>query len=142
MENRSRSTLFLMEQMIVILVFAFCAAVCVKLVAEAHVITTRNNDKKNAIIAAESGAECFKAYAGDMVKTAAALGGNYSGSADILHVYYDGEWRVCREEDSVYIMSVTGSVSADYKVLLTGYIIVAKNTGEELLSLPVSITRN
>jgi hypothetical protein len=131
-----------MEQMIVILVFAFCAAVCVKLIAEAHLITTRNNDVKNAIIAAESGAECFKAYGGDMGMAAAALGGSYAGAADVFHVYYDSEWRICREADSVYIMSVTASVSPDFTALLTGHVTVTKNTGAELLSLPVNVARN
>jgi len=129
-----------MEQMIVILVFAFCAAVCVKIISEAHIITTRNYETKNSIITAESGAECFKAFSGDAAKIAATLEGIYTGTKEnaLIQVYYDEEWRVCQEEKAVYIMSISSYISSDFIALRIGDISVTKKTGEELLSFTTS----
>jgi len=138
MEKRSRSTLFLMEQMIVIVVFAFCAAVCVKLIGEAHVISTRNNDIKNAIITVESAAECFKAFSGDMPKIAEILGGTYNEQT-VLTVYYDDEWRISNQEEAVYIMSIINHNDPAKKPLITADIQVRRTTGDDILTLTVSV---
>ena len=61
MKWRSRSTLFLMEQLIAIAVFAICAAVCVKILFVAHQKTVDAVDTRYALIIAENAAEIFKA---------------------------------------------------------------------------------
>lgn len=57
---RGRSSLFLMEQLIVIAVFAICAAVCVKIMFIARTITVDAVDTRYALLIAESEAEGFK----------------------------------------------------------------------------------
>ena len=143
METRSRSTLFLMEQMIAILVFAFCAAICVKLISEAHIIATNSNDIKNSIIAAENGAECFKAFLGDADSIATTLGGEHTaiGEITLITVYYDNEWRVTNDVLSVYIMTITSYVPDNQKLLKYADISVNKTNGEELLALKVAVPK-
>jgi len=130
-----------MEQMIVIVVFAFCAAVCVKLIGEAHVISTRNNDIKNAIITVESAAECFKALSGDLPKIAGILGGTYNEQST-LTVYYDDEWHISNQEGAVYIMSITPHNDPTRKPLITADILVRRTTGNEIFTLTVSTRGN
>jgi len=44
MVRRSRSTLFLMEQLIVIAVFAICAAACVKILTTSYFMAKQTRD--------------------------------------------------------------------------------------------------
>ena len=104
MNTRSRATLFLIEQLIVIAVFAICAAACVKILTSAYFTANESRDTSNAILIAENGAEVFKAVSGDLGRTAEILGGvpaNVDGS-DAAVVYYDNHWRNCGEENAVF----------------------------------------
>ena len=95
--GRSRSALFLIEQLIVVTIFAVCASVCVKIFVGSYLMAKDTRDMNRALIAAKNGAECFKAY-GDLGKTAYALNeGEHGmdGSPDAAVVYYDAAWRVC-----------------------------------------------
>ena len=134
MESRSRSMLFLMEQMIAIIVFAFCAAVCVRIIAEANILANHSNDMKNAIIVSENGAECFKAFSGDPDKITATLGGSYTGSKEdaLITIYYDDEWMVSESGGAAYIMSIRIYEKS-------GDISVSRVSGDELISLKVSV---
>jgi len=62
-----------MEQLIVVAVFAICAAVCVQIISVAHAMTTDATDTRRALIAAENAAESFKAFGGDTAQAAAFL---------------------------------------------------------------------
>ncbi|MCL1843269.1 MAG: hypothetical protein FWF79_05610 [Defluviitaleaceae bacterium] len=61
MKERSGFALFLTEQLIVIAVFAICAAVCVKILSVAHTKTVDAVDTRLALVIAENAAEHFKA---------------------------------------------------------------------------------
>lgn len=101
----SGHALFLIEQLIVIAVFAVCAAVCVKIFTESFIIADTSADMNNAVLAAESGAECFKAVPGDIAASAELLGGAVDGGDAV--VYYDGDWRVSGEPDALYILRLS-----------------------------------
>jgi len=141
MSRRSGSTLFLMEQLIVVAIFAICAAACVRILTESYFMATKTRDLSNAIHAAESGAECFKAASGDIGKVARIIGGTSSGDkgADAVIIYYDKNWSVCGEGDAVYKMSLTrGTSGAGASLLLPGELSVEKLTGEVLIAFTVS----
>ena len=102
-----KSSLFLMEQLIVILVFALCAAICVKIFVSSYIIASDSKDLNHALLIAESGAECYKAAAGDMGKAAHILGGSLqSGVAGGLTVFYDDRWRVCADNEAAYVLRI------------------------------------
>ena len=130
-----------MEQLIVVATFAICAAACVKILAASYFMATSARDKSNAIRAAETGAECFKAVFGDIAKTAEILGGssvNINGASEAV-VYYDKDWRVCDEKDAVYIMRLlSGNAVADPAQPLSGELLVGMMEGEEILSFPIA----
>jgi len=142
MNNRSRSTLFLIEQLIVIAVFAICAVACVSILATAFFYAGDSNAAGNALIAAESGAEIFKATGGDFGAVADMLGGaaEGSGSSGSVVVYYDKAWQVCGIADARYFLHFIGVVPNDSpgSNLVRGELIVAKITGEELVAFPVA----
>ena len=139
--NRSRSTLFLMEQLIVIATFAVCAAACIKILAASYFMATETRNMSNAIRAAENSAECYKAVSGDVEKTAQIMGGipiNIDG-ADAAIVYYDSNWRVCGEQGAVYLLRlVDTSPETGLAALASGDLSVEKLTGEEILAFSVA----
>ena len=143
MKERSKSTLFLMEQLIVIAVFALCAAACVRILASSYLMAVESRDKLNAIRAAESGAECFKAVSGDAVKLAEIIGGTYEnidGSAMVV-VYYNNEWDVCdmTDQNVRYILRLVIDDSAEQlSTLSSGELIIEKSTGERIIAIPVA----
>ena len=113
--KRSRSSLFLMEQLIVITVFAVCAAACVKILTSSYFMAHDTRDIGNAILVSESAAECFKAVLGDYAKTAETLGGslgNVDGKAAVI-VYYNSKWLVCGKDDAAYVLNIVSSDQPD-----------------------------
>jgi len=76
MKNRtSKSVLFLMELMLIILFFSLCSSVCLKIFAGAKKASDYSNDLNNACVLARSGAECYKAFDGNLNKVSKELGG-------------------------------------------------------------------
>ena len=137
MSRRSGTTLFLMEQLIVVAIFAICAAACVRILTESYFMATDSRDLSNAIRVAESSAECYKAVAGDVEKAAKILGGTTTGASAV--VYYNGEWSVCGESEAKYKMNLSGVPPATGSVqVLSGEVSVEKLTGEVILAFKVS----
>jgi hypothetical protein len=141
MNKRSRSTLFLIEQLIVIAVFAICSTACVKILTSAYVAARESKDVTNAISVAESGAECFKAVNGDVNKASEMLGG-FTGITDNINeavIYYDKQWQVCKRNDAAYIFYlIKGKPETQSTSLIMGEIYVGKITGECLMNLQVA----
>ena len=139
MNNRSRSTLFLIEQLIVIAVFALCAAACVRILADSYFTANNSRDLSNALLVAESGAESFKATGGDIDLIAGLMGGNtdsFRGSPAAV-IYYDKQWNVCSEGSAYYKLLLVCNEPAERPALMEGELSVEKITGEELIFLTV-----
>ena len=143
MNRRSRSTLFLMEQLIVVAVFAICAAACVRILSASYFMATETKEMNNAIRVAESSAESYKATEGDLQKTAEVLGGStvsINGSTAAV-VFYDKDWHVCSESDAQYMLRMVKEPTADAPATLhSGVLSIEKLTGELILTFPVSAT--
>ena len=134
MKERTRASLFLMEQLIVITVFAVCASVCAWIFAEAFFVSKDANDLNYALIAAKNGAETFKAY-GTAKETAEALGGVY-GSDGSAVVYYDKNWRVSTESEAAYVLRLIGAEDTTFSFLYE--LSVETVTGEEIIAFTVA----
>ena len=88
--KRSGTTLFLIELMICVGVFAFCAAVCLGIFAWARQMTRKSTDLSAAALAVQSAAECYKAAKGDPTVCAALLGADIGPNG--LTLYFDETW--------------------------------------------------
>ena len=131
--NRSRSTLFLIEQLIVIAVFAACAAICVSILSASYLMADSSRGRASALQAAQSAAEIFKAVSGDAEAASRLMGG--TGSV----VCYDADWNVTGEGEAAYTLSFDFSAAPD----IPGYppsreISVKDSGGVEMISLSVS----
>ena len=142
MTHRSKSTLFLIEQLIVIAVFAICAVACISILTSAYFTANDSQATNHAILKAESAAEAFKATDGDIEAIANVLGGTSGTAADGVSgvaVYYDSSWQVCSEGNASYQLGLVVYAPGDQKPgLIKGEITVLKITGEELVSFPIA----
>lgn len=66
--QKSKSALFLMELIIVILFFALTSAVCMQVFVKAHLIAEDTNSMNQAILAANNAAESFFEYSDEPAK--------------------------------------------------------------------------
>jgi type II secretory pathway pseudopilin PulG len=141
MNQRSRSTLFLIEQLIVVAVFAICSAACVRILTSAYLTVRESKDVMNAVSVAQSGAESYKAFAGDVGKVAELLGGvtNKTDSISEATIYYDRQWQVCGKDSAFYVFHLmNGDPEALSASPVIGDILVEKLTGESLVAFKVA----
>ena len=106
MEKRkgSKSRIFLAELMIDVLFFTIAAAICLTIFAKAYTMSRESREKNQALIAAQQGAESFKAGGEEgLVKTLGAVkeeDGSYA-------VYYDAKWNpAAGPGEAAYILRV------------------------------------
>lgn len=72
---KNRAALVLMEQLVVVLVFALAAALCLLAFAHSHRISTETELRDRAVDLAVTGCETVKACRGDLEAAEKALGG-------------------------------------------------------------------
>lgn len=85
---KSKASLGLMEQLVMILVFALSAALCLSLFVRADSLSRETSQLDRAAVLAQTGAETLKACGGDLEETAKLLSGEVSGGT-----------LLCRQED-------------------------------------------
>jgi len=142
MAQRSKSTLFLIEQLIVIAVFAICAAACISIFTAAYFYTNDSAAASKAIVKAESAAEVFKATGGNVAVAADILGGTTLSTDSGMIVYYDKEWQICGIIDASYLLSLvtdTQNQTNREQSLITGTLTIIRYTGEQLVSFPLAV---
>ena len=144
MTQRSKSTLFLIEQLIVIAVFAISAVACVSILSTAFFYTNDSSATRHALIRAESSAEVYKATGGDFSAVASAMGGvvrQSESDADIVVVYYDSNWQNSDEANAGFVMTLKADTSwnpYDFEFTAAN-LVIERITGEELLTLELAV---
>ncbi|SFQ36184.1 hypothetical protein SAMN02910358_01766 [Lachnospiraceae bacterium XBB1006] len=112
MESRSKAPLALMEQVIMVLVFALAAAICVKAFVMARSMSIQSRTRDRAMEICQSMAEQYKS---EQLNTTPEA------------VFYDGMWRVT-EENSTYKLEFKADNNDAYEVSGTLYMVeVEKN---------------
>jgi lantibiotic modifying enzyme len=124
-----------MEQLIVITVFAFCAAVCTVIFVNAFTTANDANDLNHALVVARSGAEVLRAT-DCLEETATILGGHVYNTEKIV-VYYDSSWHPTIESYAAFFLSLTEVIGSPNLHELSIYTI----SGEEIISFNVSTGR-
>jgi len=98
---RSKAPLTLMEQVLMILVFALAAALCVQVFVFSDRSSRRNELRDRAVLEAQNAAETLKAV-GSSGEAESVLDGAaelLQGSVEqgVLCLEYDGDWNVCAD---------------------------------------------
>ena len=133
---RSKSPLALMEQVVMVLVFALAAALCLRVFVFSDQASGRNEAVDRAVLEAQNAAETIKS-AGDIGGLKETMGAQIDDQA-VLAVYYDEEWKPASVETAAYRLLVK-ETDADVSGLRTAEITVDDGTGENVLfSIPVA----
>lgn len=131
--NRSKAPLLLMEQLVMLLVFALAAALCVKAFVLSDARSQENNARTQAILTAQSVAERYK-----MVQN--------PDSQDVMSedqtretwvYYYDDHWNHAEEGNWAYCLSVKAFPTQN-PLLGRAELVVCDRKGKELVRLPLA----
>lgn len=129
---RNKSTLVLIEHMVMLLVFALAAAVCLRMFALSGRLSRTYEATDRAVLVAQNAAERIKqsGIEGFVEQTGAKTEGG-----TVWSLFYDENWKLVPKEPGKFILRVTGGEETEY--LLRAEIVVCTGTGEELFRLPV-----
>lgn len=110
---RSRTPLMMMEQLVMVLVFALAAALCLQAFSLSDRLSRGSADRDRAVVQAENAAEVIKHCRGDGAAAAQLTGGVWSGG--ILTVGYDRDWEKT-DGEPVYTLKATPEESGQEKL--------------------------
>lgn len=135
---RSKTPLALMEQVVMLLVFALAAALCIQVFVFSDQTSRYNETRDRAVLEAQNAAEALKC--GDGVYFS-EMGAAINGNAGYV-LAYDEEWKSVRVEsdddpDIAYQLMVFRTDSGD-PYLWTAEVAVYTAEGQLLFSLPVA----
>lgn len=122
MKRATRSGLFLLEMIIMLLFFAVTCAVSVRLFATTSRMSRESTDLTAAVTKTESAAEAFQSADGSLAAVGKMLGGSETGGS--LVIYYDKALLPVSEQEAEYSLTIR-----------------PKNGGEHLASAAISFAR-
>ena len=131
----SKAPLALMEQIIMLLVFALSAALCLQVFALSGRISHGMEDKALAVTEVRNAAESIKISGGDFEKHAELFGGKTENGS--WKAFYDEEWKPVSEEKAVYILEAF-PVETETELLGAAEVSAFEKNGKELFELKVA----
>lgn len=110
---KSKAPLALMEQMVMILVFALAAALCLQAFVKSDAISSRSDARDRAVSLCQTAAEGLRHAGGDgetaLQGAAELLGlsyGAYAPEGAALEAHYNADWTLCDNRDYAYCLKV------------------------------------
>ena len=132
---KSRIPLVLMEQLVMVLVFALAAALCVQAFALADHQSGQVEIGDRALLEAQNMVETLKSCGGDYPETAELCRGVWDG--DMLCIFYSADWQREQEANAAYTLTVV-PVKSGYALLGRAEVTIADRSGALLCALPAA----
>ena len=130
---RDRAPLALIEQAVMLLVFALAAALCLKAFIWADGQSRQSADRDMALLEAQSAAEVLKANGGDYTAAVECQGGMWDGR--VWKICYDDRWDRTEVNGTYELSAIPGDKELEY----LGTAVVEVRSGDRILvRLPVS----
>lgn len=103
---KSKPPLILMEQMVMLLVFALAAALCLQAFVKSDDLSRRSEARDRAAALAQTVAETVRSCQGDMAAAAASLEGlyPYGGDGFPFEIHYNEDWALCGAGEYAYCL--------------------------------------
>lgn len=121
---KSKSPLMLMEQVLMVLVFALAAAFCLQAFSLSEQLSLDSRQRSDAALLAQNAVETLKGCDGDFEEAAALLGGSWDGKC----------WRYEKDSLQLTVTPVDSGISG----LGRAEAAVTSQDGEALFSLPAA----
>lgn len=138
---RSKAPLVLMEQMVMLLVFALAAALCLQAFAKSDGLSRESEARDRAAVACQNAAEAVRWAGGDLERAAEKLGvpyGAYPEEASGLSVHYSGDWSLSDTRDYAYCLTVRLVDSGVAGLGKASVAVAEAETLEELFALEIA----
>lgn len=90
MNTRSKSGLFMIELVIVIVIFSILSAECLKVFFHSRQIADQSQNLSRSTLAVQSVADCYKSANGDLKQVTEIMGGVLDGEK--LTLYFSPKW--------------------------------------------------
>ena len=122
--RHSKTPLFLMELVIMLLIFSVSAVICLQVFASARNISQDSRRMDAAAAEAQKAAEYWKDSRGDLQKTAHSMGGKLQ--EDGFCVFYDEEWKTMPDgisddvQDKTFLLELAADGAAARIVVYDG----------------------
>lgn len=104
--RKSKTSLFLMELVITILFFSFCAAICMQLFVKTHVYGEKTKELNHAVCAAQGFAEVMRGTDGSLEQILLYYPEAISDGDSFFEVFYDKDFNICSYSEAVYVGDV------------------------------------
>ena len=99
---KSKAPLALMEQILMVLVFALAAALCLQIFVFGSQVSRRSEARDSAMLVVQNAAEVLKVNRGNMQLCARLLGGE--NNADVWQIGYDADWQETNSDAAEYLV--------------------------------------
>lgn len=104
--THTKTSIFLMEIIIAILIFIICGAVCVKMFTTSYVLNSETNEYNHAVVLVTNAAELFRYNDGDMSKYIDYYSNINMENESAFKVFYDSNFEECNEDNARYYLSL------------------------------------
>ena len=104
---KSKSSLAMMEQIVMLLVFALAAALCLQAFVKSDQMSRQSEARDRAAVMCQSAAEAIRHSGGDLEAAAAALGvpyGAYGQEEPDFSVHYAEDWTLSDTREYAYVL--------------------------------------
>lgn len=138
---KSKAPLLLMEQMVMLLVFALAAALCLQAFVKSDGLSRRSEARDRAAALCQSAAEVLRSAKGETAAVSVALDHPYvyGYTRMPLDIYYDDGWEQASEAEGAYCLRVESLEDSGVPGLGKGTVSVTRtDTGEPLFALDVA----
>lgn len=132
---KSKAPLSLMEQLVMLLVFALAAALCLQIFVFSGQISRECETRDRAVAVAQNAAETLKATHGDLEAATKLYGGVWQ--ADRWHMGFDEAWQEVPPEEAAYCLVVTMNDS-EIPLLGTADVAVQNREAEDVFRISVA----
>lgn len=138
---RSKAPLAMMEQIVMLLVFALAAALCLQAFVKSDQASKASEARDHAAVLCQNGAESLRAAKGETWKVAMNFDYPYpyGWSRMLLDIYYDNRWERAPGQEGAYLLHIEPLEDSGVPGLGRGYVSVTETaTGETLFELDVA----
>lgn len=144
--THSRSSLFLMELILVILFFSIAGAICIQIFAKAHLLSRSASELNRAVALAQSAAAGLEAGDGSLEDLNLQFpdgitGTDTDGNVSQFTVYYDSDWNPCGKASASYSLTVLAPEAAVPGTLNEESVVISRMGAQsaEIYRLPLNI---
>lgn len=144
---KSKAPLLLMEQMVMLVVFALAAALCVQAFVRSDAASRRSQARDRAVVECQNAAEVIRHTGGNFNEAADELGLTF-GQGSTMYCYYNENWEpidydTCGMEalPEAYLLSIHALLADEAPGLGKAHVSMSDVDGSVLFEIDVAFQR-